>query len=104
MNRRWQRQRAVAAEVAGQAGLFRRCKRAVQRAIVLAYLGILLRSTGAQLTAKAQVRYPRLDRYVFSRRLSELERDGLARKTGERSCEITHRSCITWTLTGVASR
>lgn len=36
------------------------------------------------------------DRYVLARRLPELRDDGLVRNDGEKRCDVTGRSALTW--------
>ena len=116
--RRWQRPKAVLAESAGQSGLFSKSPRrsdppatsraaqrenrssganARQRATVLEYLEGFPGSTSAELTAKARIKHPEIDRYTFSRRFADLANDGLAVKSGTRLCEVTKRICFVWT-------
>jgi hypothetical protein len=70
--------------------------------MVLAYLKTHPHSTSAELTSYAAADRPDLDRYLFSRRLADLQHAGLATKSGERVCAITHRACITWLATEVS--
>jgi len=116
MQRRWTRPTAVTAEAAGQVGLFdRRAHKSVaatshaahrkhlasganakQAALALACVKAHADCTITELTRFAAAATPTIDRYLFSRRLPELERAGLVVRTGERACHVTGRLCTTW--------
>lgn len=62
-----------------------------QKAAVLAAVRTNPGSTSAELAVTMAG-----DRYVPSRRLAELERDGLVTRGPARLCRVTHKNCITW--------
>jgi hypothetical protein len=105
MERRWRTPRAVAAEAAGQGGLFTRgprrsdpppTSRAARRehlrsgangrqsALALSYVRAHPNCTLTELTDFARDDHPDVDRYTFSRRLPELARAGVVIRTGVR--------------------
>lgn len=76
----------IAAEQLGRSGRW-----AGQKSIVLAALKCHPGATSAELARAIGG-----DRYVPSRRLPDLERDGLVTRGPARLCRVTHQRCITW--------
>jgi hypothetical protein len=115
--RRWQRPRSVAAEAAGQVGLFTQRPRLSDppatsrqaRAAVLASGRAQTQSAAVLQYVIAHPGYTRreladclirdgvtIDPNMPSRRLSELERSGLVRRGGERRCRVGGMVSETW--------
>lgn len=63
-----------------------------QKARILTYLRSWpVPSTSTEITSLGSI-----DRYVVSRRLPDLERDGLVQRGAIRECSVTGRRCVTW--------
>jgi hypothetical protein len=54
--------------------------------------------TITELTQFAAADRPGIDRYLFSRRLPELEHAGLVIRRPERPCKLTGRLCAIWEI------
>lgn len=62
-----------------------------QKSAVLAALRQHPGATSAELAATIGG-----DRYIPSRRLPDLEREGLVKRGSDRLCKVTGQACITW--------
>lgn len=70
-------------------------RRETQCRLVLEWVERFPDRTSAELA-----RWGDLDRYMVARRLPDLERQGLVKKSGMRPCQTNGRQAVTWRLCG----